>query len=89
MRAFQDLLGLATAVLVYWIGRRLYDERAALVAAGITAFYPALVLANSLFLTETVFTFLLTAFVAASSRCCSARGRRSRWRPACCWAWPP
>ncbi len=50
---------------MYWIGRRLYDERAALVAAGITAFYPALVLANSLFLTETVFTFLLTAFVAA------------------------
>jgi 4-amino-4-deoxy-L-arabinose transferase-like glycosyltransferase len=65
VRVFQDLLGLATAVLVYWIGRRLYDNRTALVAAGITAFYPALVLANSLFLTETVFTFLLTAFVAA------------------------
>ncbi len=65
VRAAQGLLGLATAALVYWIGRRLYDERAGLVAAAITAFYPALVLANSLFLTETVFTFLLTAFVAA------------------------
>ena len=64
VRAVQDVLGLATAVLVYWITRRLYDERAALAAAGITALYPALVLANSLLLTETVFTFLLTAFLA-------------------------
>jgi 4-amino-4-deoxy-L-arabinose transferase-like glycosyltransferase len=64
VRAAQDLVGLATAVLVFWIGRRLYEERAALVAAAITAFYPALLLANSLFLSETVFTFLLTAFVA-------------------------
>jgi 4-amino-4-deoxy-L-arabinose transferase-like glycosyltransferase len=65
VRAVQGLVGLATAVLVYFIGRRLYDERAGLVAAAITAFYPALVLANSLLLTETVFTFLLTACVAA------------------------
>lgn len=65
IRAFQDMLGLATAALVYFVGRRLYDERAGLAGAVVTAFYPALVLANSLFLTETVFTFLLTAFVAA------------------------
>ncbi len=64
VRAIQDLLALATAVLVYWITRRLYDEKAALLAAAATAFYPALVLANSLLLTETVFTFLLTAFAA-------------------------
>lgn len=64
VRAVQDLVALATAALVFWIGRRLYDEHAALVAAAITALYPALVLANSLFLSETVFTFLLTAFVA-------------------------
>jgi 4-amino-4-deoxy-L-arabinose transferase-like glycosyltransferase len=65
VRAFQDLLGLATAALVYWIGARLYDERTGLIAAALTAFYPTLVLANSEFLTETLFTFLLTAFVAA------------------------
>ena len=65
LRGFQGLLGLATAALAYWIGRRLYDERAGLAAAAITAFYPALVLANSLLLTETAFTFLLTAFVAS------------------------
>ena len=64
VRAFQDLLGLATAALVYFIGRRLYDDRAGLIAAALTAFYPELVLNNSLFLTETVFTFLLAAFVA-------------------------
>jgi 4-amino-4-deoxy-L-arabinose transferase-like glycosyltransferase len=64
VRAFQDLVGLATAALVYFIGRRLYDDRAGLIAAALTAFYPELVLNNSLFLTETVFTFLLAAFVA-------------------------
>ncbi len=66
VRAFQGLLGLATAALVYWIGARLYDERTGLIAAAITAFYPALVLANSEFLTETLFAFLLTSFVAAT-----------------------
>lgn len=64
VRAVQDLLGLATAALVFWIGRRLYDERTGLVAAAVTAFYPALILANSLVLTETTFAFLLTAFAA-------------------------
>jgi len=65
VRAFQDLVGLATAALVYVIGRRVYDERTGLVAAAFTAFYPELLFANSLLLTETAFTFLLTAFVAA------------------------
>jgi 4-amino-4-deoxy-L-arabinose transferase-like glycosyltransferase len=64
VRVVQALLGIATAWLAWWIGRTLWDERAGLVAAGIVAFYPALVLANVLLLTETLFTFLLTAFVA-------------------------
>jgi 4-amino-4-deoxy-L-arabinose transferase-like glycosyltransferase len=65
VRAAQMLLGLATAALAFWIGRRLYDDGAGLVAAGIVAFYPALLLANTLVLTETLFTLLLTAFVAS------------------------
>lgn len=65
VRAVQGVLGLATAWLVWVIGRRLWDDRAGLAAAAIVAFYPALVLANSLLLTETLFTFLLAAFLAA------------------------
>ena len=65
VRAVQAALGLATAGLAYLLGRRLYDHRAGLVAAGITALYPALLLANVLLLTETLFTFLLTAATLA------------------------
>jgi 4-amino-4-deoxy-L-arabinose transferase-like glycosyltransferase len=65
VRAVQAMLGLATAALVYLVTRRLYDDRAGLYAAAFTAFYPGLLLANSLFLTETVFSFLLTAFAVA------------------------
>lgn len=61
IRALQALVGLATAGLVYALARRLYDERAALAAAAVTAFYPALLLSHSLLLTETLFTFLLTS----------------------------
>ena len=89
VRAVQMLLGLATAALVFWIGRRLYDDRAGLVAAAIAAFYPALLLANSLLLTETLFTFLLTAFVAALVALVHRPPTRAgaRW-PACCSACP-
>jgi 4-amino-4-deoxy-L-arabinose transferase-like glycosyltransferase len=61
VRAVQGLVGLATAGLVYVLARRLYDEHAATAAAAIIAFYPALLLSHSLLLTETLFTFLLTA----------------------------
>lgn len=66
VRAVQGVLGLATAWLAFAIGRRLWNEQAGLVAAAVVAFYPALVLANSLLLTETLFTFLLTGFLAAT-----------------------
>src|SRR5262249_51913230 len=66
VRGLQDLLGIATAALTYLIARRLYDERAGVIAATLVAFYPPLILTNSLFLSETLFTFLLTAFCLAA-----------------------
>jgi 4-amino-4-deoxy-L-arabinose transferase-like glycosyltransferase len=65
VRGMQALLGLATAVLVFALARRLYDERTGLYAAAITAFYPALVVSHSLLLTETLFTGLLTGAALA------------------------
>jgi 4-amino-4-deoxy-L-arabinose transferase-like glycosyltransferase len=61
VRLLQALLGLATAGLVFHLGRRLYDQPAALAASAVIAYYPALLLSHSLLLTETLFAFLLTA----------------------------
>jgi 4-amino-4-deoxy-L-arabinose transferase-like glycosyltransferase len=65
VRAVQAGLGLLTAWLAYLVARRLYNPRVALLTAAVVAFYPALVLANALLLTETLFTFLITGFVLA------------------------
>ncbi|MEX2246207.1 MAG: glycosyltransferase family 39 protein [Dehalococcoidia bacterium] len=50
-------LGAATVALVYAIGRRAFDERAALLGAGITALFPSLIFLSGVTLTETAFTF--------------------------------
>ena len=68
VRALQVALGLATAWLAFLIGRRVYDERAGVAAAAIVALYPALLFANVLILTETVFALLLLVVVWASLR---------------------
>jgi 4-amino-4-deoxy-L-arabinose transferase-like glycosyltransferase len=65
VRAAQGLLSLGTVVLVFLLARRLYDERVALWAAGLVCFYPSLLVYNNLLLSETLFTFWLTAIVLA------------------------
>ena len=66
VRVIQILLSLATAALVYLIGRAAWDERTGALAAAICWLYPSLVFYDFLILTETLFTFLLVAFVAAT-----------------------
>lgn len=61
VRAAQAVLALVTAWLVYKIGCDLYDARTALVAAAVTAFYPALMFDNMMALSESVFTILVVA----------------------------
>jgi 4-amino-4-deoxy-L-arabinose transferase-like glycosyltransferase len=58
-RAFQAVLSLGTAMLVYLLGRQLFEERVGLVAALLFTFYPSFLFYNSHILTEVVFTFLL------------------------------
>ena len=52
------LLGSATVLLVYGIGRRAFDERTALVGALLTAFFPSLIFLAGMTLSETLFIFL-------------------------------
>jgi 4-amino-4-deoxy-L-arabinose transferase-like glycosyltransferase len=57
--AFNLLVGLATVLLVFEAGRRLFDNRIGLVAAGLIAVYPNLIYHTGVALTETFFNFLM------------------------------
>lgn len=66
-RLLQAIIGAAAVFPIYWLARRLADERAAAIAAALTAFDPFLVFGFChLLLTETVFTTLLCAAIALS-----------------------
>jgi len=63
VRVIQILIALATAVFVYILGLRVYGPSVGAWAAAACWLYPSLVFFNFLILTETLFTFLLVAFV--------------------------
>jgi len=63
IRAVQAVLALLTAWLIYKLACNLYDERTALVAAAMTAFYPAMIFDNMMALSESLFTALVVAAV--------------------------
>jgi 4-amino-4-deoxy-L-arabinose transferase-like glycosyltransferase len=71
VRYIQIVLAGATVLLVYDLGRRLFDSRIGLCAAAWYAFYPSLVAYCGLLLTETLFTFLLVATLCALTRAVS------------------
>lgn len=60
VRLVQIFLSLLNAWLLYRLGVKLFDRRAALIATAMFTLYPSLIFYNSLLLTETVFTLLLT-----------------------------
>ncbi len=59
VRIVQVGLALITVVLVYAVGRRMYDEKVALWAAALCCFYPELLGHNAFVLTETLFAMFL------------------------------
>ncbi|MBD3673128.1 MAG: glycosyltransferase family 39 protein [Planctomycetaceae bacterium] len=61
VRAWQGLLSLCTVLLVYRLGVLIYSPSVGLWAAAFATFYPSLLGFNCLLLSETLFTFLLTA----------------------------
>jgi 4-amino-4-deoxy-L-arabinose transferase-like glycosyltransferase len=63
VRVLQIILALGTTALVYQVAARLYDPATARYAAALSWLYPSFVFFNFLILTETLFTFLLMAFV--------------------------
>src|SRR5262245_51685836 len=63
VRVVQIALALATAALVYLLGSRVYSPTVGAWASVICWLYPSFIFFNVLILTETLFTFLLVAFV--------------------------
>jgi len=63
-RLFQVAFSTLTVLAVFGIGRRLYGERPALLAAALVAFYPNLVAFSHLLWSETLYIFLSTTALA-------------------------
>jgi 4-amino-4-deoxy-L-arabinose transferase-like glycosyltransferase len=57
------LLGTATCLLAYLIGKKVFDRNAGLVAAAVLAIFPSQVFQPTLVMTETLATFLVAALV--------------------------
>jgi 4-amino-4-deoxy-L-arabinose transferase-like glycosyltransferase len=77
--AFNLLLGMGTVLLVFEAGRRLFDNRIGIVAAGLIAVYPNLIFHTAVALTETLFNFIMMgALVVMVWR--PWTGRFGRWQ---------
>ncbi len=63
VRVLQILLALGLSAIVYALGKRTFNPAVGRLAAAICWLYPSLIFSNFLILTETLFTFLLMAFV--------------------------
>jgi 4-amino-4-deoxy-L-arabinose transferase-like glycosyltransferase len=63
VRGAQVGLGLLLVVLTYFVALRLYSRREAVLAAAVVAFYPSLLYAGVLVLTEVLFTVFVMGFV--------------------------
>jgi 4-amino-4-deoxy-L-arabinose transferase-like glycosyltransferase len=77
VRIAQALIALGSIVLVYMIARRTFDDKTALIAAAVFAFYPSLLFSGVLILTETLFLFLLLLTIHACLTTIETRSRTS------------
>ena len=70
VRLAQAACDMLSCLLVFSIGRKLFDDRVGLVAAGIFAFFPMQILYVSIMMTETLFT---VTFLAVVRMCLESR----------------
>ncbi len=68
VRLTQILLNMLTVLIVYGLGRELFDRNTSVAAAAACAAYPSLWGHNYLLLTEVLFAFLLTASLLCTAR---------------------
>lgn len=68
VRIFNAAIGLLTVVATHRLADKLFDRRTATWAAAFVCFYPSLVLATNMVLTETLFALLVVVFCACLLR---------------------
>jgi 4-amino-4-deoxy-L-arabinose transferase-like glycosyltransferase len=68
VRAAQAFADLATCLLVFVLGRKLFPERTGLIGAGIFAMFPIQILYVPVIMSETVFTTLLMLYLVLCTR---------------------
>ena len=75
VRLAQAAFDMVSCLLVFSIGRKLFDDRVGLIAAGIFAFFPMQILYVSIMMTETLFTvtFLGVVRICMESRITTRR----------------
>jgi hypothetical protein len=80
-RAEAALLGTLAVLVVWWLTRLLFDDRAALLAAALAAFYPGAIVLGTLILSEAPFSPLMLLQLALWILAWNARstGRRVCW----------
>ena len=63
-KLFNAVLGASTCLLVYFVGREVFNRRAGLMGAGLLALFPSQVFLPTLLMTETPWTFLTMLLLA-------------------------
>jgi 4-amino-4-deoxy-L-arabinose transferase-like glycosyltransferase len=81
-RLLNVVAGSATVVLVYLLGRKVFDRRIGLIAAGLLAVFPGQVFATSLIMTEPVFTFLFVLVLTVTVYTVLGEGDGRPWQAA-------
>jgi len=71
-RAEAALLGTLAVAAVWWLARLLFDQRAALLAAGLAAFYPGAIVLGALVLSEAAFCPLMLLQLTLWTLACRA-----------------
>jgi 4-amino-4-deoxy-L-arabinose transferase-like glycosyltransferase len=67
-RVMQSLLSAIISVLIFLIGKRLFDNRVALIAAVVSVFYPPLIVSTGSLLTEILYTLLIALAILSLVR---------------------
>jgi len=76
-RVQNALVGTVCVAAVWWLGRRLFDERSAWIAAAIAAVYPGAIALSGLVLAETPFCLLMLVQLALSAAACQSQTPRA------------
>ena len=83
VRFTQILLSLATCVLVYMLGTRMFSRRAGVIAAAVLCFYPTYIAYSFFILAEVLYFFLTLGLVVGFSSLIVRSGRETpNWKPA-------